>query len=54
MLWERERALRVEMPQPSSRMVDVGERREVVKSGFWGLESHVAKEGVTFHSTEGK
>ena len=39
------------MPHPSSRMVEVGDRREVVKSGFCGLESHVAKEGVTFQRT---
>lgn len=44
--------MRGEIPLPSSRMVEVGVRREVVKRGFLGLERKDAKSGVIFQSTD--
>lgn len=44
------RALRGDIPQPSSRTVDEGVRM-VVKRGFEGEASQLAKRGVTFHRT---
>lgn len=40
-----------EMPQPSSRMVEVVVRMPVVKRMLAGEESQEAKSGVTFHTT---
>jgi hypothetical protein len=42
-----------ETPAPSSRIVEVGLRREEVKRKFVGEVSQVAKRGVTFHTTVG-
>jgi hypothetical protein len=50
-LGARERATMPETPAPSSRMVDVGERREVVKRKFVGEESQVDRRGVMVHTT---
>jgi hypothetical protein len=52
-LGARERATMPETPAPSSRMVDVGERREVVKRKFVGEESQVDRRGVMVHTTGG-
>jgi hypothetical protein len=38
-------------PAPSSRTVEVGERRELAKRKFVGEEIQEAKSGVTFHTT---
>jgi hypothetical protein len=41
-----------ETPAPSSRIVEVDERRLLVKRKFVGEEIHDAKRGVNFQTTE--
>ena len=45
------RAVRPEIPAPSSRTIDLEDRQLVVNSGFLSFDSHSASMGVTFQST---
>lgn len=48
---ERERAIKPEIPQPSSRTVDVGVRIVLVQKGLVCVVIHSAKRGVIFQRT---